>query len=120
MASLSPTIFNRRSTRARRSRFSASSVRWRIALRTTSTVFSSESGFSTKSNAPILIARTADSMLPWPEMTTICASTSRSRSFVSVARPSMPGSQMSSTMTSKLALIARSRQASPVSTASTS
>ena len=57
-----------RSTRARSARFSASRSRCRSALRTTSTVFSSDSGFSTKSNAPILIARTADSMLPWPEM----------------------------------------------------
>ena len=45
-------------------------------MRTTSTVFSSESGFSTKSKAPILMARTADSMLPCPEITTTCASTS--------------------------------------------
>ena len=37
---LSPIIVRRRSTRARRSRFSASSTRWRSALRTTSTVFS--------------------------------------------------------------------------------
>ena len=65
-----------------------------------STVFSSESGFSTKSNAPILMARTADSMLPCPEIITTGASTWRSRSFSSVARPSMPGSQMSRTMTS--------------------
>ena len=52
---------------------------------------SSDSGFSTKSNAPSLIARTADSMLPWPEISTTCASTCRSRSRASVARPSMPG-----------------------------
>ena len=42
---------------------------------TTSTVFSSDSGFSTKSKAPILMARTADSMLPWPEIITTGAST---------------------------------------------
>ncbi len=47
-------------------------------------VLSSDSGFSTKSKAPILMARTADSMLPWPEMTTTCASTCRSRSRCSV------------------------------------
>ena len=45
------------------------------ALRTTSTVFSSDNGFSTKSNAPILMARTADSTLPCPEMMTTWAST---------------------------------------------
>ena len=120
IASLSPTMVRRRSTRARRSRFSASRVRCRMALRTTRTVFSSESGFSTKSYAPILIARTADSMLPWPEITITWASTCRSRRRVSVASPSIPGSQMSSTMTSKLLRVTRSRQASPVSTASTS
>ena len=63
---LSPTIVCCASTLARSARFSASSRRCRSALRTTSTVFSSDSGFSTKSNAPILIARTADSTLPWP------------------------------------------------------
>ena len=60
------------STFARSARFSASRCRCRSALRTTSTVFSSDSGFSTKSKAPILIARTADSTLPWPEMITTC------------------------------------------------
>ncbi len=39
-------------------------------------------------------------MLPWPEIMTTGASTRRSRSRASVASPSMPGSQMSSTMTS--------------------
>ena len=31
-------------------------------------IFSSESGFSTKSNAPSLVERTAVSMVPWPEI----------------------------------------------------
>ena len=82
---------------------------------TTSTVFSSESGFSTKSNAPSLIARTADSMLPWPEIITTGASTRRSRSRASVTSPSMPGSQMSSTIASYGARDTRSRHASPES-----
>ena len=93
-------MVRRRSTCARSARFSASSRRCRTALPTTSTVLSSDSGFSTKSNAPSLIARTADSMLPCPEIITTGASTRRSRSRASVARPSIPGSQMSSTMTS--------------------
>jgi hypothetical protein len=85
----------------------------------TSTVFSRESGFSTKSKAPILIALTADSMLPWPEMTTTCASIFICRSRPSVASPSSPGSQTSSTMTSTTCRTTRSRHCSPLSTAST-
>ncbi len=100
MARLSPTIVCCASTLARSARFSAWSRRCRSALRTTSTVLSSDSGFSTKSNAPILMARTAASTLPWPEMITTSASHSRSRMRASVARPSMRGSQMSSTTTS--------------------
>jgi hypothetical protein len=97
---LSPTMMWRRSTVARSSRFSISSRRCLTAFETTSTVLSSESGFSTKSNAPILIARTADSMLPCPEIMITGASTRRSWSFCSVASPSIPGSQMSRTMAS--------------------
>jgi hypothetical protein len=119
IAWLSPTIFSRLSTCARSARFSASSRLWRTALPMTSTVFSIESGFSTKSKAPNLLALTADSMLPCPEIMTTGASTRRSRSRASVANPSMPGSQMSSTMTSYGARTTRSRQASPLSTAST-
>src|ERR1051325_566455 len=119
MARLSPTIVCCASTLARSARFSACSRRWRRALRTTSTFLSSDSGFSTKSNAPILMARTAASTLPWPEMTPTSPSNSRSRIRVSVARPSMRGSQMSSTTTSYGWRPRRSRQASPLSTAST-
>jgi hypothetical protein len=74
MARLSPIIAAWPPTCARSARFSASSRRCRIALRTTRTVLSSDSGFSTKSKAPILIARTADSTLPCPEMITTCDS----------------------------------------------
>ena len=103
MAGLSPTIVVLGcwlSTLARSILFSASRSRWRRALRTTSTVFSSDNGFSMKSKAPILIARTADSILPWPEMITTCESICRSRSRCRVVSPSSPGSQMSSTITS--------------------
>src|SRR5262245_1929872 len=116
---LSPTIVRVRSTRARRARFSASSWRWCSALRMTSTVLSSDSGFSTKSNAPNLIARTADSMFPCPEISTTCESTCRSRRRASVASPSMPGSHTSSTIRSNGPRVIRSRQASPLATAST-
>ena len=102
----------RRARAARGSRLPAAAGEARCA--TTSTVLSSDSGFSTKSNAPSLIARTADSMLPWPEMSTTCASTWRSRSRASVARPSMPGSQTSSTIRSTAPRVTRSRQASPL------
>ncbi len=119
MAWLSPIIVSWRSTRARSARFSNSSRRCRRALRTTSTVFSSDSGFSTKSKAPSLMARTADSMLPCPEISTTCASTCRSRRRASVARPSMPGSHTSRMIRSTGPRVSRSRQASPVGTAST-
>src|SRR5262245_34148647 len=85
----------------------------------TSTVLSNDSGFSTKSNAPNLIARTADSMLPCPEISTTCESTCRSRRRASVASPSMPGSHTSSTIRSNGPRVIRSRQASPLATAST-
>ena len=62
---------------------------------------------------------TADSMLPCPEISTTCASTCRSRSRASVARPSMPGSQTSSTIRSTGLRVSRSRHASPLDTAST-
>ena len=39
-----------------------------MAFLTTMRVRSSESGFSRKSKAPSLVARTAASMVPWPEM----------------------------------------------------
>ena len=57
-----------------------------------------ESGFSRKSKAPSLVARTAVSMVPWPEIMT---TTGRSEAGIfwmrsSASRPSMPGSQMSS------------------------
>ncbi len=46
------------------------------------------------------MARTADSMLPWPEIITTGVSTCRSRIRASVDRPSAPGSHTSSRMTS--------------------
>ena len=54
------------------------------------------------------------------EIITTGASTRRSRSRARVTRPSIPGSQMSSTMTSYGARATRSRHASPESTVSTS
>ena len=100
IARLSPSRTDRRSTCARNSRFSTSRRRCRSAFRVTSNALSRENGFSRKSKAPILIARTADSMFPWPETTTTCASTRRLRNASRVARPSRPGSQTSSKITS--------------------
>ncbi len=65
------------------------------------TVFSSESGFSRKSNAPSLVARTAVSMLAWPEIISTMGGESNSLIFSSVARPSIFSSQTSRRIRSK-------------------
>ena len=62
-----------------------------------------ESGFSRKSKAPSLVALTAVSMLPWPEIIT---TTGRSGDGISWMRanasmPSMPGSQISRSTSSQ-------------------
>ena len=61
-----------------------------------------DSGFSRKSNAPSLVALTAASMLPCPEIMTT-AGRSGERNLLdaaSVSMPSMPGSQTSSSTSS--------------------
>ena len=98
---------------------SRSSSCWRMAFRTVSTVFSSESGFSMKSNAPSLVAFTAVSMFPWPEIIITASSCPRARSFSSVSRPSMPGSHMSSSMQPKRSDSVSSRHSSPVAAQTT-
>ena len=50
--------------------FSRARRRSSRAWRSTSSVFSSESGFSMKSYAPSLVVRTAVSMVPWPDIMT--------------------------------------------------
>ena len=75
---------------------------------------SMESGFSRKSKAPSLVARTAVSMLPCPEIMMISGWSSISTSFSSVSRPSMPGSQMSSRTTSADLWRRSSRHSSPL------
>ena len=57
---------------------------------TTSSVFSSESGFSTKSCAPRRTAFTAVSIVPWPEITTTGSSASDSRMRASTLEPVHP------------------------------
>src|SRR5258705_5603016 len=74
-----------------------------------------ESGFSRKSYAPSLVARTAVSMVPWPEIMMTSGGLSRARIFCRVSSPSMPGSHTSSRTTSKVCFSKRSRQASPLS-----
>jgi hypothetical protein len=54
-----------------------------------------ESGFSMKSKAPSLVARTAVSMLPWPEIITTAASLPCSRIRRKVSSPSISGSHTS-------------------------
>ena len=50
--------------------FSSDSERCARPFFTTTVTFSTESGFSRKSNAPSLVAFTAASMQPWPEIIT--------------------------------------------------
>ena len=61
-----------------------------------------ESGFSRKSKAPSLVAFTAASMLPWPEITTTTGRSAKGISWMraSTSMPSMPGSQISSSTSS--------------------
>ena len=69
----------------------------RVAARRES-VFSSESGFSTKSNAPSLIGLHADSMLPCPEIRSRAASICRWRACApaSAVRPDARAARTSS------------------------
>ena len=84
-----------------------------------------ESGFSRKSKAPSLVALTAASMLPWPEIITTTGRSANgiSRMRASTSMPSMPGSQISSSTSSQPATPedapSASRQASPLSAVST-
>ena len=91
------------------------------AFFTTTATLSIESGFSRKSNAPSLVARTADSMLPCPEIITTSGRSPIGISWmrVSTSMPSIPGSQMSSSTSSKSPPGSAVRQASPLSAAST-
>src|ERR1044072_5128695 len=100
--------------------FINSSRCWRSALRTVSTVFSIESGFSMKSNAPSFVARTAVSMFPCPDMITTAASDPAARSCLKVSSPSIPGSQTSSRMQPYARFPSAFRHSSPVATASAS
>src|SRR5260370_22516305 len=54
-------------------------------------------------------------MVPWPEIMITSGGLSSWRILSRVSRPSMPGSQMSSSTTSKAPFRSRSRQASPLS-----
>src|SRR5258708_353590 len=113
---LSPTIRLFECSCLFRSTFSRCSFLDSIAFFTRIRVLSRESGFSRKSKAPSLVARTAVSMVPWPEIMITSGGLSRSRIFSRVSSPSMPGSQMSSSTTSNTVLRSRSRLASPLST----
>ena len=121
MGTLSPRMRCLRSISANSDAFCASRLRCSRALRTATVTFATESGFSKKSCAPSLVARTALSTLPWPEIITTTGlrimSASRMRS--SVSSPSMPGSQMSSNNTPYTAEESISRQRSPLSATST-
>src|ERR1043165_3874083 len=78
-------------------------------------VLSIESGFSRKSYAPSLVARTAVSIVPWPEIIITSGGFSISRMWVRVSNPSILGNHTSSRTASKLCLRRTSRQASPLS-----
>src|SRR5437660_6841159 len=77
-------------------------------------VFSSDRGFSRKSKAPNLVARTAVSMVPCPEIIMTSGPLSISLIFCRVSSPSIPVSHMSSRITSKLRLRNISRHSSPL------
>ena len=71
------------------------------ALRTVSSVFCAESGFSRKSNAPSLAARMADSSVAWPEIITSSPANPRPRNSLKAASPSIPGNARSTTANPK-------------------
>src|SRR5579862_5464603 len=102
------------------SRFSSrnrlASIAFLIRIRT----LSMERGFSKKSYAPNLVARTAVSMVPWPEIIMTSGAFSLSRIFPSVSRPSIPGSHTSSSTTSNACLPSSSNAASPLSASAVS
>src|SRR5580692_1394166 len=97
------------------SRFSSRNRLASIAFLIRIRVLSMESGFSRKSYAPSLVARTAVSMVPCPEIMMTSGAFSFSRIFSSVSKPSIPGSQTSSRTTSNTCLLMISRPASPLS-----
>ena len=100
VGTLSPTMMLFASSCLRNSRFSPRSLRASIAFLIRMSNRSSDSGFSRKSNAPSLVARTAVSIVPCPEMIITSGGSWCSLIFSSVSSPSMPGSQISSRMTS--------------------
>ncbi len=101
--------------------FSSARLRCCSPFFTTTVTFCSESGFSRKSNAPSLVAFTAASMEPWPEIITTTGRSANGTSWmrVSTSMPSIPGSQISSSTNPYPAPGSAARHASPLSTAST-
>src|SRR5580692_2810513 len=97
------------------SRFSSRNRLASIAFLIRIRVLSMESGFSRKSYAPSLVARTAVSIVPCPEIMMTSGAFSFSRIFSRVSKPSIPGSQTSSKTTSNACLLMISRLASPLS-----
>ena len=121
MGTLSPMIRQRALVSSFRRLFSSSSLRCARAFLATTVTFPMESGFSRKSKAPSLVALTAASIEPWPLITTTTGRSSKGISWMrdSTSMPSMPGSQMSSSTSSKPPPGSIARQASPLSAVST-
>src|SRR5258707_11279390 len=117
MGTLSPSITLRGISCRLRSRFSSRSRLESIAFLMRMRVLSMERGFSRKSYAPSLVARTAVSMVPWPEIMITSGALSISRIFCRVSSPSMPGNHTSNSTTSNGRLRSISRQPSPSSAA---
>src|SRR5580692_937490 len=115
MGMLSPTITLFGMSCFLSSRFSSRNRLASIAFLIRMSVLSIESGFSRKSYAPSLVARTAVSMVPCPEIIMTSGAFSFSRIFSRVSRPSIPGSHTSSNTTSNACLLMISRLASPLS-----
>src|ERR1700722_15646720 len=115
MGMLSPTITLFGTSCFLSSRFSSRSRLASIAFLMRIRVLSIDSGFSRKSYAPSLVARTAVSMVPCPEIMMTSGAFSFSRIFSRVSRPSIPGNHTSSRTTSNACLLMISRPASPLS-----
>ncbi len=122
IGALRPTISKRSSVIARRPCTSRSIARRSTALRSATINRSRSSGFSIRSYAPALVARTASASVAWPEIMMIVGADSRFFSFEMrsiVSSPDMPGSWTSSRTTSAAISAMRASASSPLDASST-
>ena len=91
-----PIILGASPTSSRKRWFSRCRSDHSSAFLTTSSTRSRASGFSRKSNAPILVASTASATVPWPEIITAADRSSHWRTSRSRSMPLPSGSRRSS------------------------